>query len=372
MAVEEKTTEGLLGFDWEGDDVNFFEEAAPKPDESKEKEKETEEKEEETSSTKPEESEEEKEIDFFDEESDEDDEDKPKETSKPEGSGNYWEDVYNDFKSQGLLKHVDLEEGEELSAEKIFELQQQDYEAEVSARLTHWAKEELDADAQAFIKYKQNGGATEDFFKTYSSTTELPEGDIKETEFQDRVIRFQLREEGWDSEEIEDRVKYLTENGKKEQVAKRYNKKIQEKVDEKKQDLLIQSEERKKAVEQQEREFRDEIKGVLDETEEVKGFKISQKDKTELYSFLTKKNHKISDTKSVTGFQKKLGETFKDPDKIILLAKLINSDFDMSQFEKQVITKKTKQVKSNLEQRKNLRPNSGSSSQGTSLAELFN
>lgn len=370
MAVEEKTTEGLLGFDWEGDDVSFFEEVTPKPDNSKEKE--TEEEDDKTPPEEPEKSdEEEKEVDFFDGETEEEDEESDEEV-KPKTGENYWGDVYKDFKSQGLLKHVEIEEGEELSAEKIFELQQQDYEAEVSARLTHWAKEELDADAQAFIKYKQNGGATEDFFKTYSSTTELPEGDIQETEFQDRVIRFQLREEGWDSEEIEDRVKYLTENGKKEQVAKRYNKKIQEKVEEKKQELLTQSEERKRAIEQQEREFRDEIKGVLEETEEVKGFKISPKDRTELYNFLTKKNHKISDTKSVTGFQKKLGETFKDPDKIILLAKLINNDFDMSQFEKQVITKKTKQVKSNLEQRKNLRPNSGSSSQGTSLAELFN
>ena len=45
----------------------------------------------------------------------------------------------------------------------------------------------------------------------------------------------------------------------------------------------------------------------------------------------------------------------------------------MSDFEKQVKTKTTRKVKSNLEQRKSLRPNnSGSSLEGSSLADLFN
>jgi len=88
--------------------------------------------------------------------------------------------------------------------------------------------------------------------------------------------------------------------------------------------------------------------------------------------FLTKKDEKTVDGKPITGFQKKLAGVFQDKEKMILLAKLVNSDFDMSGFKKATITKKTKQVKKNLEQRRSLRPSgSGGSHQGSSLAELF-
>ncbi len=380
----EETNTSLLNFDWENDEVDFFgvsnvtgeaTTTEKKKESAKPKEGEEAEEEETQETSSSEENQEQEEVFFNEEESEESEseEEEEEQSSSSENSDNYWKDVYKDFKENGILKHVEIEEGEEVDSEKLFELQQQDYEAEVDARLKNWAKEELDEDAQAFIKFKRNGGSTAEFLRIYSSSSEIPTGDIKEEEYQDKVIRYQLKQEGWDSDEIEDRIQYLTENGKKESVAKRYDKKVKEADKQNKKALQEQAIRQREAVAEQEREFKENIKGVLEETKEVNGFKITPKDKTELYNFLTKKNHKISDTKSITGFQKKLGEAFQDTNKMILLAKLISSDFDLSQFEKQTITKKTKQIKSNLEQRKNLRPSkSGSSSQGSSLADLFN
>lgn len=367
----EETAEGLLDFNWEDTGgAGFFEQEeqveTPTAEEQEEEQEEAQE--------EAEEQEEEQETSFFEAEEEEGSEEEEQE--QPEGQGSsddYVHNIYKDFKEKGLLKHYELEEGEELDFDKLFELQQADYEQEVSDRLVHWAKEELDEDAQAFIKFKRQGGNTEDFFKTYSSSSEMPiGGDITQESYQDRVIRYQLKEEGWDTDEIEDRLQYLTENGKKAQVAKRYDAKIVEKDKANKEALIQQAQAQREAAAQQEQTFRDTVKEALDETTEVNGFKITQTDKTELYNFLTKKNNKISDTRSITGFQKKLGEVFQEPSKMLLLAKLIHTDFDMSQFEKATKTKTTKKIKSNLEQHRNLRPNkSGSSSTGSSLADLF-
>ena len=283
------------------------------------------------------------------------------------------EDLYKDLKEQGIFKHVEAEEGEELDADKLFELQQKEYDTEVSARLAHWATEELDDDAKAFIKYKRDGGDTQEFFKTYSNTSGIPTGSISDEAYQDKVIRYQLKQEGWDAEEIEDRLKYFTENGRKESVAKKYDSKLQEDSKLEQEEILKRATAQKQNAETQEREYRENIKTALADTKEVQGIKITEKDQTELYNFLTKKSYKLSDTQSITGFQKKLGETFKDSSKMILLAKLMNSDFDLKDFEKATVTKTTKKIKSNLEQRKGLRPSSsGSSLDSNSLAELFN
>ena len=368
--------EGLLGFNWEADDVDFFglsEASGQEPIVKKPEEKEEEVKKVEGAPVVPETKvkEEEEATSFFDAEEELLEGDEGDEGKTKRKSSSIYSDVFKDLKEQGIFKHVETEEGVELDADKLYDLQQEEYEAEVSARLTAWATQDLDDDAKAFIKFKRDGGNTQDFFKTYSATS--PKGDISDEAYQDKIIRHQLRKEGWDSDEVEDRLKYLTGSGGKEKAATRYNEKIQEEDNIVRQETLKSAELQKDAIKGQEQEFRENIKNVLDTTKEVKGVKITDKDKTELYNFMTKKAYKVSDTKSITGFQKKLGEAFQDSSKMILLAKLINSDFDMKDLEKATITKKTKQIKSNLEQRKGLRPtNSGSSLDGNSLADLFN
>ena len=377
---KEKTTEeknDLLGFNWEGDGEDFFgikeeEETVVIPTKKEETKKEE---------TKEEEEEEPKEEGtkdtFFELEEKETEEINEEEDTKDEkvlhSTETYWEDVYKDFKENGLLNHVELEEGETLTPDRIFELQQEEYEIEVSTRLDNWAKEELDSDAREFIKFKRNGGKTKDFFNVYSQGNSLPEGELGDEDYEDAVIRYQLKSEDWDAEEIEDRLAYLTKEGKKSIVAKKYDKRIQKARDIEKEIMQEEAKASRLAQKEQRQKFRDSIKTALSEVKEVSGYTITKKDVAQLYPFLTKEQYKISDTKSVTGFQKKLSEVFQDTNKMILLAKLINNDFDVSDLKKKTVTEETRKIKSNLEQRRNLRPTkSGSSLEGSSLADLFN
>ena len=317
--------------------------------------------------TKSKKKDEEEKVSFFEEEADED---KSKEkTSTADGS--IYEDVYKDLKEAGIFKHVELEDGEELDADRLYELQQEEIEAEVTSRLDAWASQELDEDAKAFIKFKIQGGDTSEFFKTYQSTSEITLGDIEDEDYQDNLIRYQLQKEGWDKDEIEDRLEFLTESNKKSKFAERYHDRLIKEQEKEKQALVKQAEEQKIRAKQQEEQFRVSIKDTLDTNKEINGIKFTDKDKNNLINFLTKKE-KLEDGRVITGFQKKLSESFNDPKKIALLAKILNDDFDFSSFEKSAITKKTKEIKRNIEQRQSMRPTgSGSSSGANSLASLF-
>jgi hypothetical protein len=280
--------------------------------------------------------------------------------------------AFKDLKEAGVFKNVELEEDIEVDEEKFFELQQQDVDLEVEKRLKSWATDELDEDARDFIKFKLQGGDTKDFFKAVSKTKDLPQGQVEDEDYQDTVIRYQLAQEGWDAEEVEDRLEHLTKTGKKRATAEKYDIKIKQEIQANKASELKRVEEAKKAEAQNEKLFKDTIKKSLDDNTEIKGFTLTAQEKPKLLDFLTKKEYKVGD-KSITGFQRKLAEVFQDTDKLLLLAKLINSDFDMTSYEKKVKTKYTEKIQDNLQQRSASRPGGfGSSQKGIALADLFN
>ena len=367
----ETSQNGLMDFNWDesgadsffglnefGEEPKPIEEKTPKPVVQTTPPPVTE-----TIESDKEEVEKQEELSFFEEE------DKTKKESTTDNT--FYEDVYKDLKEAGIFKHVELEDGEELDADRLYELQQEEIEAEVTSRLDAWASQELDEDAKAFIKFKIQGGDTSEFFKTYQNTSEITLGDIEDEDYQDNLIRYQLQKEGWDKDEIEDRLEFLTESNKKSKFAERYHDRLIKEQEKEKQALVKQAEEQKIRAKQQEEQFRVSIKDTLDTNKEINGIKFTDKDKGNLINFLTKKE-KLEDGRVITGFQRKLSESFNDPKKIALLAKILNDDFDFSSFEKSAITKKTKEIKRNIEQRQSMRPTgSGSSSGANSLASLF-
>lgn len=279
-------------------------------------------------------------------------------------------DMYKDMKEIGIFKHIELPEDEDIDADRFYELQQEEYEQEVASRLDAWATKDLDEDAQAFIKFKLKGGNTADFLSTYSQTSDFTLGDTKDEDYQDDVIRYQLSKEGWDREDIEDRLEILTKNGKKEKFAEKYHSRLENEQLEAREALLEAQTQQREAAKQQEIKFKSTIKDTLDTAEEINGVKFTQSDKNDIFNYLTKRDR--SD-KPTTEFQKGLSEVFNDPNKIVLLAKIIKSGFDFSSISKAAVTKKTKEVKRNIEQRQSIRTaSSGSSLAEGGLASLFN
>lgn len=370
-----KEQESLVDFDWE-ENIDFFgientgdespETISTEPE--KESEEDVEEESSEPNKNKP--SEEDEPIDFFD----------TSEEEEPKGEGNpqdpqstsLYTDLYKDLKETGVFKHIELEEDEDLTIERFLEIQEEEYEQEIESRLEKFVSETLNEDARAMIKFIRDGGSTKEFFETYKEATGIPEGDLEDESYQDSIIRHQLEQEGWDNDEITDRIEFLTESGRKAKVAAKYEEKVQEDREQAKKDLIKKQEQAKKQAKLQEEEYKQSVQEALDSASNIKGITISDKDKPKLFEFLTKKNFKTPTGQNITGFQKNLAEVFKDKEKTVLLAKLLESDFDMSSIEKATTTKQTRKIKSNIETRKSLRPEgSGSSSSGRSLADFF-
>lgn len=309
-------------------------------------------------------------FDFGEDDEDEDiEENKEKEIKN---STSIFTDLYSDLKDKGIFKHVSIEEGEDLDSDRFFELQEQEIETEISNRISAWAENELDEDAKAFISFKRKGGNTEDFFKVYSKGSDVPQGDIEDENFQDKVIRYQLEQEDWDDEEIEDRLDSLTESGRKKKIAEKYYQKIKQKQEEEKQNLLEYTEKQREIARANQERYKNTLKEALSKTKEIKGITISDKEKNDIFNFITKEAYKTEDNKGITGFQKKLRDVYQDKDKMILLTKLLMTDFDFTSLENKAKSKKVKEVKSKLEQRKGSKStNFGSSLGGRSLADLF-
>ena len=280
-----------------------------------------------------------------------------------------YNDLFKDLKENNIFNHVELQEGEELTAERFFQLQEEEYEAEVRERIDNWAKN-IDEDGRKYLKFLSDGGKTKDFLDVYVNTDEPLEGDIEDEEYQDDLIREKKLSEGFSRDETEEYLSNLPKTVKKKE-ASLYKENVQKDIDYKKEQLLKQQEQQKQRQIEEQQQFNKNIQDILDNQKEVGGFKITEKDKTNIYNFLTRKDQKVNDKVIVTGFQKKLAEVFKDTNKLVVLAKLLHNDFDLSQIEKQIITKETKKIKYNLENRKTISSSSGSSYKEKQFYDLF-
>lgn len=297
---------------------------------------------------------------------------KTEETKKEEqvNETSIYDDVYKDLKDYGVLKHVNIEENESLTPERLKELYEQDYESEVSQRLKNFADNELGDEGKKLIRFIQSGGKVSNFVSLYKDT-EIPEGNIEDENFQDDLIRYQLKKEEYDHDEIEDFIENLTNSGKKAIRAKRIFERLSAEKERQREKAIFEQEEAKKARIRENNAYRETIKNTLSENKEINGFKINDKEKNELYHFITNPNVPSGESYT-TGIMDKLNQVFKEPSKLVLLAKILKSDFDFKDFKKKVETETTNKVKSNLENRKGLVKSSvGSSTDKINLAEIF-
>ena len=368
MTTENNFTESSLGnFSWDNLDVNMGEIIAEddsttieQPIEQEEKNK-LEEPQKEDISIKKEKEENLEEVDL----------NKPqikKDESKVETS--IYDDVYKDLKDYGILKHVEIEDNERLSPEKLKELYEKEYEEEVNSRINDFVERDLNEEGKNLIKYIRSGGKVSDFVEYYNKT-EIPEGNIEDENFQDELIRYQLKKQDYDHDEIEDFIENLTNSGKKEQRAKKIYERLSSERDRQRDKLIYEQEETKKAKIREFNSFKESVKSTLTDNKEIEGFKINEKEKDDLFNFIVNANVPNGNTYT-TGIIDKINKVFKDPNKLVLLAKILKSDFDFKDLKKKVETETTNKVKSNLENRKGLVNSSvGSSTNKINLSEIF-
>jgi hypothetical protein len=320
-----------------------------------------------------------KEDSFFEEQPAKDEsleKEKSTETEEPSDDSKFYSTLASELKEKGIFQNVELKEGEEIDEDKFFELQDAEIESRVEETFEAFF-EELDEDAKAFLKFKKSGGNTQDFFQVYRESLSLDNIDLESEESQELVLKHYLSTmDSMDDEEISDRLEWLKENGKKKAYAKKYMNKLQELDRQKKEAISKSIEAQSKQREEGAKKFNQDLQSELEKTEAVGSFNFSKVNKKELLDFMVKPSVKIGKNKYITHFQAELGNIFKaegeDKKKLLLLAKLVKSNFDVKDLIEETKTKVVKEAKSKLQQAKSgVKPSTSGGYTKKSISDYF-
>jgi hypothetical protein len=349
----------LKSFEWdEKEAIEFFgmEVAIDKPEEIVKKEE-----------KKEEEIIEEKEEEFFktEEEPEKKEEIKKEEVKKEElSSDNPFTIMASEMKEKGLLT-LEFDENEIQDEDTFFELQKQeiDYQAEEKLKGLFQG---LDEDAIAFIRFKEQGGNTSDFFKVLQSSVDVSKVKTLETDKeQEAIVRMQLEREGFPEDEIADRLDWLKDGNKLKKTAEQYFEKIKQEEEEKKIDAI----ERQKAMTELQKEnaikFTNALKSTLEKSELLNQFGLQKKDKEDLLGYVSRPSIKTQDNRVLTPLQQDMGKIFADPEKLLLLSQIIKSDFDFKTLKINLTNEVMTKAKSKLNDITKVRTNLKNTTQKT-------
>lgn len=287
----------------------------------------------------------------------------------------------NYLKERGIISDFEIEEGTEITEELAAEILEDKYEESVESRVEELMKD-LHPSVKALNKFVLNGGDVNQFMDTLvknklasSATGFNAKSDIEKEDVQEAVVRHDLAKEGFDNEYIDSQIEFLKTSNKLKTVSEKKFNKFVEQDNLQQQQLVKQAENKKRADKEAARQRKTNITGLL-EKEEINGMTFSEDEKKSLPAFMSDRNIKMKNGTSITPMQKKLYEVLNDEEKSLQLAKLLNSDFDMSEFSTDANTRVASQVRNNLQN--NNKPNR-SKTQGKrtnrgskSLASYFN
>ena len=270
-------------------------------------------------------------------------EDKPIESEEPVDD-NYARNLYDNFKELGLIS-TELKEDETLTEDSLVELMKTERETAIKEGVDIALDEfigNIGEDEKQALIFIKKGGRIMDFMNLYSDNAVKLDGDITNEAYQDEIIKYYEKKYNKASdEEVMDILDAFTSSGKKETRAKNYLNNLNTRIKEEQDKLINQQAEltaKRQLIEQKDL---DTVKTTINGLKTVKN-------KTELINFLTQKEVELQDGRKLSKFQYQLGQTIADPVKRVMLAQLLQSDFDFSKIEKQAETKVIKQFKENL------------------------
>lgn len=317
--------------------------------------------------------------DFFEQGPKDKKEKSDKGTEKPT-SKSIFADLALDLRDRGTFRFAKVEDGAEIDEDQLHDLVDQEVEGRTDETFEAFF-EDLGDDGKDFLKFSRDGGSFADFARVYGrETLDIGEFDIEQEDHRKQVITHYLMsmDEDMTQQEALEQFEVLEENGKSKKLSQRYFDKIQQQEAEEKRQLLVAQQEaaqnREKAIKTAQKALTESINS----TDEYKGFTFSAEEKKKLSASILKPTIQVGKGKYIPAFNHKLGEILKaqSPEarqKLLLIAKLVESDFDMSDFSAKVVTKKAREVQSRLRtQQQGVRPSSsGISSNKKSLAEYI-
>jgi hypothetical protein len=299
------------------------------------------------------------------------------EAAKPEqDDAKFYSTLASEMKEKGILQNVELKEDEEITEEKFFELQDEEIENRVEETLQAFF-EDLDEDAKEFIKFKKNGGKTEDFIMTLTASASIGEVDLENPADVKKVLTYYItKHEGiTEAEEVKDKLEWLKDSGKEKAYATKYLTAINTANEKARKEALKNAEDATKLKQEAAKKFSQELGSVLKSTEAVGIFAFTANDKKELNDYINSPSVKVGKNKYVPKFNQELGailkaETPETKQKLLIIAKLIKNNFDTKDLVQKVKTKVTNDAKSKLKEAREGGVKASSSAKGSEVRSL--
>lgn len=269
------------------------------------------------------------------------------------------------LKEKGL---VDYEEDPEkpLTDEDAENILEDSWESSVEKAVEETIKE-LPDEIKQLIKYAHKGGDVGELLSKmvqHATSVINKNSDIENEEVQIQAVTMSLKAQGYDQEYIDTQIEFLQEKDKLEGVAKKAFEKI---VEEQEAETANEVQRQKQAVETRKklaREYKTNITTHINSLEEVGGLPISKQDKTSLPTYISEPTIELQDGRVVSELQADLFKVMADKDKIVLLAKLLKSDFDFSAIERKKQTAAARGIKDEIQRADRTQTITSSSSGG--------
>lgn len=282
--------------------------------------------------------------------------------------------VANFLKEKGFID-FELEEGEELDEAGAEQLIEDAFDDSVEQRLEQTIASLPDS-VKNLVKFAAKGGDVDEYLASVSKTSS--EGvsknlDMTKESNQEKFMRYKLAQEGNDEEYIDFQIETMKDSGKLESLSSKAFGAWKKTQDTKDQELVTAQKERVEAAKKTALTFKRDITKHVSEVKDINGLKFSRQDARELPDYITNATEQVNG-KQTTPFYKELSEALKDKDKVLVMAKLLKSNFSFKDIEKAAATKVAKEVKNNIQRQqenKNL-GTAGGGSQAKRLADYFN
>lgn len=284
-------------------------------------------------------------------------------------SATSYSSVYKLLKEKGVIS-VDVENETEFDEETFAQVIEQEIEAGLDETIKAFM-DDLDDDAKAFLKFKKEGGDTKQFFKFYSEVSQIPTPVIGDSKSEEKFLKYYYKAyEDLDDEDIEDKIEFLKETGKLSKYAQKYHENVEEEIEQNREEAIKKQQYYQQQQEEQRKQYVKELKHLIDDSDNIKDWTITQKDKKVLHSYMTRASVKVSENQYLTQFQNDLQQVFKDREKTILLAKIISNDFDLTDIKEKAKTEIIRETKSKLTNTK-VSPIGNKGSRNKGLADYF-
>lgn len=285
----------------------------------------------------PEEEEEEQEIDLDGEE---------------DGEENYFEVFGKGLVKAGMLN---IEEGEEIEwSEKTFiDKMNETIEDRAWNQLEELATETYgEAGVQMIEDIFINKVPVQEYLQMFSNEQVVENVDLTVEANQERVFRLYLAKTGMDEDEVEDQLNYARDNDRLEAYSQKYQVKLVEKMQQERAVLAQQSEARVQAMQAKEQEREELYAEVLDgaiASGSIEGYPINEQSATDLFDFVLSKPHVLPNGQRISEFEYKLAKMRQeDPSKFLAVAKLVQSDLDLTPVKRKAVTEETNSLFNDL------------------------